>query len=174
MPLYATSRDQFSPPEFSAETLALIKHKQYIQRLTANAGSVTSFLAKSLQSSFNQAHLAAKRAVRAEKRQRIARQVAEAENAEARQDIRRCFAIVKRLAPKPQLPVLTVQNPLTKELCMDDAEDLQVRTAALCDIFEADEIPMENPGGPSDLNTPSDAGGSIHGGGGEGDYLEVT
>eukprot|EP00959_Pyramimonas_sp_CCMP1952_P010444 218736-Pyramimonas_sp.AAC.1 len=52
--------------------------------------------------------------------------------------------------------MLTVRNPATGYPCFDDVEDQQVRTDALCDIFEATELPMQEDGGPQDIPVEPD------------------
>eukprot|EP00959_Pyramimonas_sp_CCMP1952_P323791 6776587-Pyramimonas_sp.AAC.1 len=84
-----------------------------------------SWLQKSIVSEFCRAAKIAKRAVRSEKRQHVAALVADAERADAVHDIRRCYSIIKRLAPKPTMPTLTVRNPATGDPRFGDEEDQQ-------------------------------------------------
>eukprot|EP00959_Pyramimonas_sp_CCMP1952_P357441 7484831-Pyramimonas_sp.AAC.1 len=110
-----------------------------------------SWLYKSICSEYRSAAKVAKRAVRSEKRQHVAALVADAERADAVHDIRRCYSIIKRLAPKPRMPMLTARNPAAGDPCFDDEEDQQVRTEALCSIFDAKEMPVDDVGGPQEI-----------------------
>ncbi|CAK0846574.1 unnamed protein product [Prorocentrum cordatum] len=54
------------------------------------------------------------------------------------------------------MPMLVVRNPATGDPCFDDEEDQQVRTDALCSIFEATELPMADDGGPQEITDAPD------------------
>eukprot|EP00959_Pyramimonas_sp_CCMP1952_P379107 7941056-Pyramimonas_sp.AAC.1 len=115
-----------------------------------------SWLYKSPCHQYSCAAKVAKKAVRSHKRQLTAELVTQAEVADRHQDTRQSYAIIRRLAPKPTLPTMTVFNPETGTVCFDH-EDMAVRAKALCSIFCADEVtPPLVPTSPlTDLDDPS-------------------
>eukprot|EP00959_Pyramimonas_sp_CCMP1952_P378355 7925794-Pyramimonas_sp.AAC.1 len=109
------------------------------------------------QSRFDEAARAAAKAVRAERRQHLAETAREAEAAEAAMNLRRLHAVVRRLAPKPVAPVVTVTNAATGGACQDAEEEVKVRARALSTIFDGTIIGMNSLGGPPGLLPRDDA-----------------
>eukprot|EP00959_Pyramimonas_sp_CCMP1952_P399952 8379808-Pyramimonas_sp.AAC.1 len=76
-----------------------------------------------LRTQCDEAAKRAAKAVRAERRQRLASTAAEAETADANMNLRKLHSVTRRLAPKPAAPVITVTNPSTGGACMDAEEE---------------------------------------------------
>ncbi|CAK0879420.1 unnamed protein product [Prorocentrum cordatum] len=150
-PYYILQPQKLTRPKLKDSTLALIDRKHRIQRRMASMTNQESDSYAAMQAEFDTAYREAARAVRAERRQRLADAATEAEMADANQNLRKLHSVIRRLAPKPAAPTATVNNPESGGLCMDDAEEADVRVRALCSIFEGSMIDMATPGGPPGL-----------------------
>ncbi|CAK0876112.1 unnamed protein product, partial [Prorocentrum cordatum] len=149
---FATPSEYFNAltkrPKLTDTTLALIDTKHTIQRRMATIADPACTRFVDLQTQYDEAAKAAAKAVRSERRQRFAETAVEAEAADANMKLRKLHGVVRRLAPKPTAPVITVTSPTTATACMDAEEETRVRTKALCDIFDGILINMDKPGGP--------------------------
>ncbi|CAK0843448.1 unnamed protein product [Prorocentrum cordatum] len=141
-PYYILQPQKLTRPKLKDSTLALIDRKHRIQRRMASMTNQESDSYAAMQAEFDTAYREAARAVRAERRQRLADTATEAETADANQNLRKLHSVIRRLAPKPAAPTVTVNNPESGGLCMDDAEEADVRVRALCSIFEGSMIDM--------------------------------
>ncbi|CAK0793864.1 unnamed protein product, partial [Prorocentrum cordatum] len=159
--IYTTPPTKQAAPAFPDETWELIAKKQLYQRMLAKA-VLGSWLHKTLTSQYKHFMRLAKKAVRAFRRQRTAELVDQAEQADHHNDIRKGYAIIRRIAPKPTAPSMTVHNPATGTVCFDHEEDMEVRARALCTIFQAEDVTESAPRRPprhgmSVLDDPSEA-----------------
>eukprot|EP00959_Pyramimonas_sp_CCMP1952_P229259 4793507-Pyramimonas_sp.AAC.1 len=80
----------------------------------------------------------------------------EVQTAATRGDSRVCFQVLRKLAPRPAAPTVTVRNPATGNLCWSAEEEQEVRARALADIFQGALIAMDEPGGPQVTNDAVD------------------
>ncbi|CAK0838620.1 unnamed protein product [Prorocentrum cordatum] len=146
-PHYVPAPTQTTRPKLTDNTLALIETKHTIQRRMAMIADPACARFIEPQTLCDEAAKAAAKAARSERRRRLAETAAEAEAADANMNLRKLHSVVRRLAPKPTAPVITVTSPATATVCMDAEEETHVRTKALCDIFDGTLINMDKHGG---------------------------
>ncbi|CAK0834272.1 unnamed protein product, partial [Prorocentrum cordatum] len=156
-PDYVLQPTQTQRPELTDATLALIANKHAIQKRMAYCSDPSSPRAVYLQALHDEAAKRAAKAVRAERRQRLASTAAEAEAADANMNLRELHSVTRRLAPKPAAPVITVTSPTTGGACMGAEEEIVVRGEVFCNIFGGTQINMDSPGGPIGIPPRDDA-----------------
>ncbi|CAK0882542.1 unnamed protein product [Prorocentrum cordatum] len=121
-------------PVFSEATMRLIKIKHHWQYQLAALSPGSRWLTLFFHQKFLEASKICTKAIRSEKRQRMAHLAAFAERSAGENNLRRLFSTVRRLAPKPPAPIMTVNDPQTGLPCFDSERDNQVRVASICSL----------------------------------------
>ena len=137
----ATNRKFFA---FTDEPLAKVQRKQVACRWATWLADHNASLGVRLQAEASARWLSAeaKRATRSERRQAVQNLADEATTAAKQRDMRQCFKLINKIAPKPSPAMVTV-NSKEGQPCMDAAAETIARKEALQDIFQAVEIDMQ-------------------------------
>ena len=132
------SRPRFS---FGEETLDAIRKKHVLGRQLARLRDGAPMVLREARIlRFKQQEKEVKRLVRAEKRSFFESLACEAEAAALRNDSRACYAVIKKLAPKPSAAGVTLKDD--QRYVFDADAEVELRAKALETIFDASPVPL--------------------------------